>query len=156
MDKIIAISDFLDGIKSVGFVKVWKFEGCSDKEIEEIMNSQGVTRLPHLYVQFMKLLGKKDAELFVGQDILYDEALELKHYLHEELEHHKTTWRLPDDAFVFWTGQGYSYLYFQVNDSDDPPVYQYLSGNEHSSLVCDTFSQWLFEVYREHKEIHHR
>jgi hypothetical protein len=55
---------------------------------------------------------------------------------------------LPSNAFVFYGHQGYEFGFFLLGQGDDPPVYQYVEGEETPNLVWGSFSDYLSDVIR--------
>jgi hypothetical protein len=51
--------------------------------------------------------------------------------------------KFPDDMFVFLMHQGYSFLYFPLDGSNDPPVYLYVDGDPAPKQVAPCFSDWV-------------
>ncbi|MEQ8675949.1 MAG: hypothetical protein RLP44_23240 [Aggregatilineales bacterium] len=107
------------------FAKQWSamlefeppIEGCTDEEIEDIRRSQGVPRLPALYVEFIRKFGRKTGglEWECGMDLTYPKVCDFK----------KFPLRVLRDSNVFIFGMnGYedALSFFNVAE-DDPIVY---------------------------------
>jgi hypothetical protein len=116
-----------------------EIEGCTDEEIEEIRRVQGVERLPELYVEYLRLMGRYPGDLFRGSEVNYrcltsvvegegnfkERAVALlKEWAVENFE-------LPEDAFIFIWHQSYIFLYFDTKASDyDPKTHYYSEGKD--------------------------
>ena len=59
---------------------------------------------------------------------------------------------LPATAFVFVMHQGYTMLYFDCTDGDDPPVYLFTDGEPAPRKVFDKFSAWLLQCLEDEIE----
>lgn len=95
--------------------------GCTDEELKAIQRAQQVEFLPALYVEFMKVFGKESGGLVHDGAFRFPLVIEFKN----EME----VYDLPDDAFVFLTGQDYSGLYFlTAQQLDDPMIHLLLEG----------------------------
>ena len=51
--------------------------------------------------------------------------------------------RLKDTDFVFAVHQGYEFLFFGAQESDDPAVWRYAEGDAAPQEVFSQFSEWL-------------
>lgn len=104
-----------------------KYDGCSVEEIEAIKAGQNVTELPTLYNEFLETIGKGAQGLYVGTNIYYDDNLyKLKDFANELLQESESNFELPENAFVFAMHQGYQFLYFLCEETDDPTVFYYI------------------------------
>jgi len=54
--------------------------------------------------------------------------------------------KFPERYFVYLMHQGYTFLWFPLDGSDDPPCYCYLEGDADSNPMADNFSQWVRDV----------
>lgn len=98
--------------------------GCTPEDIEEMKMAQGVARLPAIYVQFMRLLGRNASPLFEGEYYNCKDVKGLKQRAYEVFREDFPFFNLPSDAFVFYNHQDDYILYFLTNtDENDPPVY---------------------------------
>jgi hypothetical protein len=92
-------------------------EGCSETEIAEIMQPQGVQRLPLMYVEFLARMGRKAGglEWHFGSEFTYPAVLSFKPMAVELWE--------QTDIFIFThDSQGDCAIYFHITE-DDPIVY---------------------------------
>ena len=102
--------------------------GCTAEEIEEIKAHQNVKRLPEVYLEFLRKMGK-EAGRFLDVDFFYPGLLKMKLEAQEILQDTAPSQQLPDDAFVLYAHHGYEFIYFLTETAlDDPPIYHYLEG----------------------------
>jgi hypothetical protein len=121
-------------------------KGCSGVEIEEIKRRQGVERLPEMYVEFLRRMGRETGGLgwhFGSSSITYPEVLEFKEDTFEML-------RKPHFFIVTHDYDGDVAVYFHV-DEDDPLLHwvKYSSASENKLVVLDdwrTLSTWLIHM----------
>jgi hypothetical protein len=99
--------------------------GCTDEEIAVIMQMQGATHLPELYVEFLRYLGKSPGDLYIGCDLHY-RYLSAGNYrggLNESLTLCGFA-PVMEDGVVFMCQQGHTYWFFYTDPQvDDPEVY---------------------------------
>ncbi len=119
--------------------------GCSEEEIKEL-EAFFNTHLPSEYRNFLLTMGHSAGKFFVGTDIFYPSLFHLKLWAKDLLMENNVSFQLPDDAFVFSMHQGYTFLYFNLSEGEDPPVYMYLEGDESLRQVAPTFSEYLAET----------
>ena len=117
---------------------------CTIDEIQQIENALKI-RLPSAYREFLSLCGKGAGDFLVGTDWTYPSVLSLNQsasqLLHECGDHLKLS---PSD-YVFAMHQGYQFLFFDSQVSDDPPVFVFVEGEDSSLLVFDSFSNWFLQ-----------
>lgn len=117
--------------------------GCSSMEIVELQKRQGVVFIPEIYQEFLLKMGKGAGNFLQHLECFYPELLHLKDEVKTEiLREDRTTFRLPNDAFVFMANQAYEFFYFQAKGGEnDPPVYHYIEGDG-SSRNVNPIKQW--------------
>lgn len=128
-----------------GLVNADWFEGCSDEEIAEIMEQQGVKRLPKVYRKFLLTQGKQglDRHFYQGSDWSCADLGSLKESLISEAEAFDIDFTLPVDAFVYFSHHDYEFKYFLTdNDDDNPPVYRYLVEHGKATLIRDSLTDY--------------
>jgi SMI1-KNR4 cell-wall len=118
--------------------------GASDEDITELENYAG-GRLPAVYKQFLKQLGRSAGELFRGSEYALSQkfCLHLKEHAEELLKRKEASFTLPQSAFVFLMSQGYQFTFFNLDEGDDPTVYHYLEGNLTPKVLDAKLSQYL-------------
>lgn len=123
-----------------------EFEGCSQLEIDSLMQAQSVTFLPETYRHFMSEMGKYAKELFT-RDSAYTckYSGENKDVAIEILTENNSSLQLPSDAFVFITYEVVGFAYFHTRpENDNPPVYSYFRGGLEFKLEANSFTDFLF------------
>jgi hypothetical protein len=117
-----------------------ELRGCSQKEIEQLEKHIGA-KLPQNYKEFLALMGH-DAGIFRnGTDYLYKDLFNLTEDTKEILM--DGPFKLPDDAFVFSSHQGYIFAYFRFSDGDDPPIYIYKEMEPSPIKQASSFFEYL-------------
>jgi hypothetical protein len=118
--------------------------GANDEEIAEL-ESYARGRLPAVYKQFLKQLGRSAGELFRGSEYAVRQHfdLRLKEHAEELLRRNGASFTLPQTAFVFLMSQGYQFSFFNLDEGDDPSVYHYLEGDLKPRILDATLSGYL-------------
>jgi hypothetical protein len=127
--------------------------GCTDDEIEAIEQAQNI-KVPDIYREFLSKMGKKAGSFHKGSDILFPALLNLKSWMNEALDGDiRAAFRLPPNAFVFKSHQGYMYSYFVYNPEnlkEDPLVYNYDEFRTPVPIPLNkTYSEWLITCANE-------
>jgi hypothetical protein len=154
MTEMFSIDNLINKLIELDIAKPDEILGCTPEEILELQQHQGIAFLPELYREFLEKMGKGAGLFLQHLECFYPELLHLKDEVKTELLHLKdevktellqpdlTTFKLPDDAFVYMTNQGYEFFYFLThNQDDDPTIYHYIEGNG-STLNVQPFIQW--------------
>ncbi|MBC7871121.1 MAG: hypothetical protein H7Y09_09815, partial [Chitinophagaceae bacterium] len=101
------------------------FVGCTDEEIEELRQSQNVNRLPKVYINCMKVLGKQSGFIGIGSEIIYRYVKVLKQEAANIVINSEVGFLLPADAFVFFMSHSCIFKFFLTdNEDEDPPVFR--------------------------------
>ena len=132
-------------------------EGARDEEIQELETYAG-GRLPTVYKQFLKQLGRSAGGLFRGSDYAIGQRfnLRLKEHAEELLQRSKASFVLPRTAFVFLMAQGHQFAFFNLDQGDDPVVYHYLEGDLTSNQLDATLSGYLLRCLEAGEQREHR
>lgn len=122
---------------------------CSELEIQKLEEYIG-RELPQAYKEYLGTMGKYSGIVNVGTNCFYDDLFEIKQDAIELLLENKIDVKLPDDSFVFYMHQGYQFLFFKLDEGENPPVYGYNEGSAvpYFETCCDSFSNYLLEVLR--------
>lgn len=122
------------------------FTGCSQAEIDTLMEPQGVTFLPETYCQFMMEMGKSAKQLFTrDSEHTCKYSGENKADAIEILTENNSSLQLPSDVFVFITYEVVGFAYFHTQpENDNPPVYSYYRGGLEFKLEANSFTEFLF------------
>lgn len=95
-------------------------------------------------------MGKEAGSLFVGTDIFFDKTVSLKSEAQSLLVENREEYVLKDSMFVFSMHQGYEFLFFDVNEGDNPSVYQYIEDNGSPKKTWSRFSGFLEDALNAH------
>ena len=123
-------------------VRMEEVIGCSDQEIREVELDQGVT-LPQSYRQFLQSMGKFLAPMWAGSFFTYPAVLGLREVAFDLLQENGEPFVLAQDALVFWSHQGYMFMFLDTSYGADPPVYFYHEGEPGPMRTFDRFSDFL-------------
>jgi hypothetical protein len=121
--------------------------GCSEEEIKDI-EQRFHLKLPGLYKDFLRVMGRKAGNLFYGENMFYPEVLKFQENAKFMMMNDDLTApliELPPTAFVFGHHQGEQFLFFLTSESDDPSVYHYLEGKDFFTKSFDKLSE-LYET----------
>jgi len=117
-----------------------ELQGCSEKEIEQLEKHIG-SKLPQDYREFLILMGHRAGAFRRGSDYLYKDLFNLTDLTRDTLR--GGSFELPNDAFVFFSHQGYIFTYFKLSDGDDPPIYTYMEMEHQPKRRATNFSEYL-------------
>jgi hypothetical protein len=142
-----SIKEFRGYLVSEGLAKSENFTGCTEEEIQHLMDVQQVEKIPKLYYDFLILMGKRPYPLMVGTDWSYKHLLEIKEWSIELIQEEGEDPSLLDDALVIAMHQGYMmyYIPFISMVSEDPPVWVYVE-KEAPKMIALTFREFLLQV----------
>src|SRR5262245_27771180 len=127
---------------AAGLAEPAAIQGCRDEEIERLGKESGVA-LPALYRLFLRRMGRSAGALLAGTDFLFADLASLRRQAEQLLEETKSPFRLKDRDFVFAVHQGYLFLFFDTNESDDPAVWLYDEDDAAPRRVFGHFTEWL-------------
>ena len=118
------------------------FKGCTQEEIEAVMEAQGVERLPGVFRRYLELMGHAGMNtIYTGSRWRYSSMKSLKRWVIENMEDFDPSMTLPKDAFVFFEHGGYEFRFFLTdNDNDDPPVFKYIESRGEPQQIADSLS----------------
>lgn len=131
-----------------GFSSPDSFKGCTDEEIQQVMKTQNVKRLPATFVEYLRVMGHGGLpRLFAGDDIGFHAMLYLKKTLLNEIRLYSPNFTLPGDAFVFFGHHDYEFQYFLTdNDDNDPLVLQFGSEDDNSRILNNKLSEYFDDI----------
>lgn len=141
-----------DDLTALGFAKPRQIIGCTTEEIAAIERTVSAP-LPYAYVAFLKMMGKKAGNLWVGSNVFYPEPLTLNEDALALLRENgdESFWQQGNIAFHMH--QGYQFLFVKAGEGDDPPVYHYLEGRLPGtgtvSRLRDSFTQFIHAFVHE-------
>jgi hypothetical protein len=119
--------------------------GCTEEELQGLEAVLG-HHVPQVYRRFMLAAGKNPGPALAGTDCTFPTVLALRKWAEEILEEAGSSYALPEDAFVFSMHQGYEFLMMRLGDKDDPPVCQYVEGDEEPVEQWGSFSDYLCDA----------
>ena len=111
------------------------------QEIDALEESFGVP-FPAAYRAYLRVCGTTPPEAMIGSDCTIGHLPSINDAAPELIAESNATEHFPDRFFVFLMHQGYTFLYFPVGESEDPPVYCYLEGDPEPKRVSTRFSDW--------------
>ena len=121
-----SVKDIFKVLRSKGIVKWLQIKGCSEKEIVKLESELDI-ELPAKYREFLKYCGKSAGEFSIGTDMLYYDVFDLREVALDVLKNNRSSFKLPQTAFVFMVQQGYQFMYFDLSlKSDDPKVFCFI------------------------------
>ena len=125
-----------------------ELKGCSENEIERL-EKYIHANLPQSYRKFLALMGHKAGIFHRGSDYSYKDLFHLTKDTREMLA--DGPFKLPEDAFVISSHQGYIFAYFILSDDDDPPVYTYMETESEPQQWATSFSEYLAKSWEEYR-----
>jgi hypothetical protein len=150
---MFSIKAYVNKLMEIDGIQLDDFEGCTEKDIQDLMESQNISRLPKIYVEFLRHLGKKTGKNFlIGEDILCPHLEGIREGFDWLLEKYKIDWEIPENIFVFWTHQDYQFYYFHVDEGDDPTVYIITYAMKSPEKVFDHLSQLFEDLLKRHED----
>jgi len=123
-------------------VKKQDIEGVESEVIAKIENEYDLL-LPNKYKKFLHLFGKKCGQLFTGDCIYYPELLTIKKNYNEMIFDDSMDFKIPKNAFVFFSYENHTFYYFICDGNDDPIVYSILEGDEKAEVAYASFTRFL-------------
>lgn len=123
-----------------------QLQGCSEHEIQQIIQQQNVSSLPTIYKQFLLTVGKNAGNLWYRTGYTCDILGELKADAIRLLARDGNPIILPEDAFVFHMQEGIIFYYFCVGN-DDPPVFVYSEIEYTHEQVDEKLSDYLLNIW---------
>jgi len=136
------IRDSVEKLVSAGLASRGQITGCSDTEIQQLESSGGA-ELPKAYKEFLKTMGQGAGDFLVGTDLFLPKLPKLRSWAEALLQRTNSPYRLSPDIFVFLVHQGYQFLFFHLNQGEDPEVFHFEEGEEQPRMVFRHFTVWL-------------
>ncbi len=107
--------------------------GCTDEEVKKVEEFYCI-KLPRAYVEYLLLMGRYSGPMNVGTSCFYDDLFDLREVAQEILDDNSIDYQLSKSEFVFEIHQGYTFLFFETNESDNSTVYGF-SQNEDEEVL---------------------
>jgi len=112
----------------LGMEKYYPFPitGCTDLEINQIMEKQNVKWLPFVYKSYLSAVGYWPGDMYIGYDIAYGYMMRYSflNALNKSLKFEEQE-IINESVFVFMNRQSAHHWFFKLDEGDDPPVYEY-------------------------------
>jgi hypothetical protein len=113
--------EFVEVLKSMGV----EGSGCDEWRVQDLEAALNV-RFPAAYRAFLQLAGQGFRPFEGSHYAVEHDLAELQRIGRRILKH--SGQRVPDDAFVFLTHQGFVALFFLLDDGPDPAVFEFVEG----------------------------
>lgn len=119
------------------------FKGATSEEIAELEEYAG-GKFPLAYRTFLQTMGKSAGRLFQGSHALISQRWSLRYrdFAQEMLSKHGGD-ELPEPTFVFLMHQGYQFLFFRLDEGDDPPIYIVTDSEPEPKLLSESFTTYI-------------
>lgn len=143
------MSKLCEKLVNNGLANYSQIQGCSIEEIQKI-EEYFQYPLPKTYKEFLYYMGYRAGRFFAGTDIFYHRIFELKEGFNDLLNDDNSDFKLKETDFVFASHQGYQFMYFNLCENDNPPVYYYFEGDMFPHKKWETFSDFLYENMEEY------
>jgi hypothetical protein len=131
-----------------GLAKRPEVRGCTTEQIAEVAAFAG-SRLPRVYELFLKKMGLGAGSFCADIEMFYPEILTLRGDAEELLREGGAAFTLSDRDFVFSMYQGFQFMYFRLDGSEDPPIFLYLEGQLTPQKNWPTVSAYLLAIVEE-------
>jgi hypothetical protein len=129
--------------------------GCTPDEVERLEERVGF-ELPAACRQWLLWMGRDRNGIFRGTDCFIDTVGFNRELLEQLYGWDQTRVAVPENAFVFYSRQGYAVAWFLLPCSDDDPKVFFFSEGKHlSAPYCTgTFTEFIFEDMRALTTLH--
>jgi hypothetical protein len=141
-------NDFINKFSKKLSFKTWfiKPKGFKQEEIyklENIINK----KLPLIFRDFLIVLGKDPLSDYLLSALNIEDFIKLKKDFIELLEDYGHPYKLPDNAFVFYSyPDEIEYTFFLIDEKhEDPPIYLWTEDNKIPKKINSSFSEFLIE-----------
>ncbi len=121
---------------------------ATNQEIDFLKSSISKS-LPQSYIQYLMLMGNGTPNGFLkGHSCFLNELLNLKEWSNELLDENNFEKKLTEDDFVFWMSQGYQFVFFKLNEGNNPPIYYYREGTNQLDFIkiTNSFTEFLYRL----------
>ncbi len=102
--------------------------------------------LPVAYRAYLRVCGTHPPTSLVGSDCVIDHVEFNNHAALELLSESNASHLAPTKFVALLLHQGYTFLHFPIDGSDDPPCFCYLEGDAHFKPIADQFSHWVMSL----------
>ncbi len=129
---------------SFGIATDSQIQGLSKSEIDQL-ELYAMSPLPEIYKEFLTTMGRRAGAFFQGTDIFFESIINNRVAAVELLEEDRSDFKLSQNDFIFASHQGYQFMYFHLNENDDPPIFYYDEGEKYPYQKWDKFSDFITE-----------
>lgn len=136
-----------DQLDEMHIVRPSRIKPCTQKEVEQLEHKLGA-QLPLAYKEFLLWMGHGAGGILRGSDCFYWHLIDIQQGAIELLAENAFPEKLPDAAFVFLMHQGYTFVFFRINQGDDPEVYHYMEVEMQTTYakVATHYSDYLSSI----------
>lgn len=114
-------------------------KGASLKEINKLESNLNI-KLPEIYKQFLIKMGKKAGRYGRGEYMFINSLEQIQTNANNLLEDDKSELFPLTNNFTFFMHEDYDFLFFPLNQGDNPPIYRYLDKNIYNDEIKTNFS----------------
>lgn len=123
-----------------------EIRGCSEEEVVTLEKHFNL-RFPKSYREFLLTMGHSTGILFIDRTIHYWNLFNLRNTTNSFHEEIPDGYKIPENTFLFSvSGDFQKNHYFYIGNGDDPPVFEYVEGNNHAEKISSSFSKYLFDT----------
>lgn len=117
------------------------FAGYSEAEVAKAEATLGV-QFPMVFRTYLREMAKSPGDLFRGSDLpRIDQFEEFRTNAIELLAETDSTLKLPPEAVVFLSHQGYTFVYIMASGGLDSPAMQWTETEREPEQVAATFAE---------------
>lgn len=130
-------------------------EGYSTEDLDTLVG-QAKMPLPECYVEFLSKMGK-NAEFLNGLTYTIDELKTIRTDAAVLAGQNIPKLFLKEDDFVFLMNQGYMFMFFNLSEGENPPVYGFAEAVNQQKFekLCDSLSDFLKKVFKKDRLLLH-
>lgn len=118
-----------------------QLRGCSDEEVELVLEKAQGFPLPEQYVAFLRRLGKQAGRLLIGTDVYYPVLLEVAEWANEFAEQEDPG--LDVSGRYFFASHG-GYQYFFFDEGSPGEVFSYMERSAGPEVASKSFLDFLW------------
>lgn len=127
-------------------LKPSRLSGCTTEEIQQIMDGQGVQKLPPIYEYFLRKMGKQSGMFMSDKHLYFPELVTLKDEATLILKrHYDKAFVFEPNTFVFWTNDAVEAMWFETVENPSVIFYWYEEDREITKInasLADVFTEW--------------
>lgn len=111
-------------------------------QIDSLEQTLGFS-LPIAYRAYLRVCGTTPPKSLIGSDCVISHVESNNEAALELFAESNVSHLAPTQFATFLMHQGYTFLYFPIDGSDDPPCFCYLEGDAETKPIADRFSHWV-------------